>query len=366
MLDRLLGLKAKRSEPADARPGTRTGELRPVVYLPTWVEWDSMKQRPQFLLEAFAKSGHPVWFIDPRADGPSDIDGVHIVTALSDVPKDQVILYLHFAPLASLFDDFTDPVIVYDILDDLSIYDADEVDVPEERRVRHHHPTVMARADVVLVSNEILAERHRDERPDLIHVPNGVDVVRFGAPVSAPRDVPKGGPIVGYHGMISHWFDFDLLGEVAARRPEWRFVLVGPTDPRVEDSARTLERRLANVVRLGERSSTLMPAYVHSFDVGTIWFQIDEMTMGVTPLKMFEYLAAGVPTVSTSLPACVAQDGVTTADDPDAFVDAIQAGLAADEAERERLREIAAASDWSAVLAPALERLNALGRDRFA
>jgi glycosyltransferase involved in cell wall biosynthesis len=367
MLDRLFAMKAKRFEPAHAAAafGGEPGDLRPVVYLPTWVEWDSMKQRPQFLLEAFARAGHPVWFVDPRADGPSTVDGVQIVTSLSDVPKDQVILYLHFAPLASLFDDFTDSVIVYDILDDLSIYDADEVDVPEERRVRYHHPTVMDRADIVLVSNEILAQRHRDERPDLIHVPNGVDVDRFGAPVAAPRDVPVGGPIIGYHGMISHWFDFDLLAGVASLRPEWRFVLVGPTDRRVEDDARRLER-LANVTRLGERSSTLMPAYVHAFDVGTIWFQIDDMTRGVTPLKMFEYLAAGVPCVSTPLPACVAQNGVATADQPEAFVDAIEAGLAADEAERARLREIATASDWSAVLAPALERLKALGRDRIA
>jgi glycosyltransferase involved in cell wall biosynthesis len=163
--------------------------------------------------------------------------------------------------------------------------------------------------------------------------------------------------------MISHWFDFDLLAAVASRRPEWRFVLVGPTDPRVENDAREVER-LANVTRLGERSSMLMPAYVHAFDVGTIWFQINEMTEGVTPLKMFEYLAAGVPCVSTPLPACVAQDGVTTADEPEAFVAAIEAGLAADDAERTRLHDIATASDWSAVLAPALERLRELGRNR--
>ena len=364
MLDRLFGTKAKRSEPGPAHvTAARPGDLRPVVYLPTWVEWDSMKQRPQFLLEAFARAGHPVWFVDPRADGPAEIDGVNIVTALSDVPTDQVILYLHFAPLAPLFDDFTDPVIVYDILDDLSIYDADEIDVPEDRRVRAHHPTVVERADVVLVSNEILAERHRDERPDLIHVPNGVDVGRFGARVTAPRDVPVGGPIIGYHGMISHWFDFDLLAAVASRRPEWRFVLVGPTDPRVEDEAREVER-LANVTRLGERSSMLMPAYVHAFDVGTIWFQIDEMTKGVTPLKMFEYLAAGVPCVSTPLPACVAQAGVATADAPDAFVKAIEEGLLADGIERHRLQEIAAAFDWSALLAPALQRLEQLDRLR--
>ena len=322
-----------------------------------------MKQRPQFLLEAFAKAGHEVWFIDPRADEASKVDGVNIVQSIADVPKRHIILYTHFAPLAPAFADFTDPVIIYDILDDLSIYDADEIDVPEERRVRHHHPAVMESAAVVLVSNEILAERHRAERPDLIHVPNGVDAARFGADTSKPRDAPVGGPIIGYHGMISHWFDFDFLEAVAEQRPEWRFVLVGPTDARVEDRARELGR-LANTVRLGERPSATMPAYVHSFDVGTVWFELNEMTAGVTPLKMFEYLAAGVPVVSTPLPACVEQDGVATASDPDSFVAAIEASLAVDDDRRGVLRRIAAASDWTAVLDPAISRLEDLDLDR--
>lgn len=366
MFRQLLGDKGKRSAVVDSPSEPHqpvSGELRPVVYLPTWVEWNSMKQRPQFLLEAFAKAGHDVWFIDPRADANTRLDGVNIVQSVADVPDRHVILYTHFAPLAPAFEDFVDPVVVYDILDDLSIYDADEADVPEERRVRHHHPTVMSMAGVVLVSNEILAERHRAERPDLIHVPNGVDVAKFGASVPRPRDVPVGGPIIGYHGMVSHWFDFDLLEAVAERRPEWRFVLVGPTDPRVEDRAREAER-FANVIRLGERPSTTMPAYVHSFDVGTVWFQLNEMTAGVTPLKMFEYLAAGVPVVSTPLPACVEQSGVATASDPDVFIDALEAALAVDDHQRDVLRDIAAGSDWTAVLDPAMKRLTELGLDR--
>lgn len=315
-----------------------------------------MKQRPQFILETFARAGHPVYFVDPRALEPTVVDGVHIVTSLEDVPTRHVILYVHFAPMADLFDRFEDPVVVYDILDDLTIYDADEVDVPEERRVRFHHPRVMELADVVIVSNEILAERHRPERPDLVHVPNGVDVARFSRPAPRPADVPVGGPVIGYHGMISHWFDFDLLTATAAARPEWRFVLVGPTDSRVEDAAREAGS-VPNVTRLGERSPDLMPAYVHSFDVGTIWFQIDEMTLGVTPLKMFEYLAAGVPCVSTPLPACVAQDGVVTMSDPDGFVAAIEAALSVSDEHRHDLLEIARASDWTAVMTPAMALL---------
>ena len=70
MFRQLLGDKGKRSAIVDSSSEPRqpvSGELRPVVYLPTWVEWNSMKQRPQFLLEAFAKAGHDVWFIRRRS-----------------------------------------------------------------------------------------------------------------------------------------------------------------------------------------------------------------------------------------------------------------------------------------------------------
>lgn len=322
-----------------------------------------MKQRPQFLLEAFAKSGHEVWFVDPTAAGDSTVDGVKVVTSVSQVPHDDVILYLHFAPIAELIDDFPGSAVIYDILDDLSIYDADEGGLPEDRRVRFHHPGLMQRADVVIVSNEILADRHRAERPDLVLVPNGVDVERFARSLPRASDLPAGGPIIGYHGMISHWFDFDLLAGVAARRPEWRFVLVGPTDLRVEDRAADVER-LPNVQRLGERPSPLMPMYVHGFDVGAIWFEVNEMTLGVTPLKMFEYLAAGVPCVATPLPACVATDGVVTADTVAAMIEAIAAALVVDGDEHLRLAEVGARSDWSTLLAPAIEVLRSRGLDR--
>lgn len=338
--------------------------LRPVVYLPTWVQWNVMKQRPQFLLETFAKAGHEVWFVDPRAEGPERVEGVNVVTSVEAVPHDDVILYLHFAPLNRLAAEFSGATVIYDILDDLSIYDIDEVGLPEDRRVRFHHPSVMERADVVIVSNEILGDRHRSEREDLIHVPNGVDVESFSEPVPPAEDIPPGGPIVGYHGMISHWFDFDLLSAVAKQRPEWRFVLVGPTDPRVEERARVAEH-IPNIIRLGERPSSEMPSYVHGFDVGTIWFQINEMTQGVTPLKMFEYLAAGVPCVSTPLPSCVEAEGVVTSSEADSFVAAIEAGLAIGGAERERLAAIGATSDWSTLMEPVFGKLRESGLDRI-
>lgn len=341
------------------RGGPGRGTPRPVVYLPTWVRWDSMRQRPQFLLQAFARLGHPVFFVDPTEPGRREVDGVTIVANLQEVPSRDVILYVHFAPMRHLFDSFENAVVIYDILDDLTIYDADEVGLPEQRKVRAHHPLVMASADVVLVSNLVLGETHRGERGDLIHVPNGVDAARFAQPQPPPEDLaPDGRPIVGYHGMISHWFDFELLTAVARLRPGYRFVLVGPHDPRVDDRVRALAA-LANVELLGERSSDSMPAYVQSFDVGTVWFQVTDMTKGVTPLKVYEYLAAGVSCVATPLPACVAEPAVRTAGTAGEFAAQLDAGLA--ERGAAFLVEAARQSDWSAVMQPVIDRLDQLG-----
>lgn len=364
IVGRLRGLLAGR--PANAGPVS--GEKRAVVYLPTWLQWDTMRQRPQYLLAAFAAAGHPVYFVDTREPAPRRAAGVQIVPGLEHVPTSGAILYVHFAPIRALFDRFDRPAIVYDLLDDLSIYDADEIGYPEERRVRAHHPHVMAAADVVIVSNPLLAERHRAERADLLLVQNGVDPAIFGTGVARPADLPDpdpARPTIGYHGAVAHWFDFDLITAVARRAPDWRFVLVGPVDERVRREADLLAA-LPNVELMGERPSDAMPGYVQGFDVGAIWFQITEMTQGVTPLKMYEYLAAGVPCVSTPLPACVEEPAVATAADPDTFVARLREALAAsgDLNLMVERRKAAEAHSWQARLEPALERLRALGLER--
>lgn len=352
--DRLRVLVAGKPQ----QSGPVSGTLRPVVYLPTWVRWDSMRQRPQYLLAAFARLGHPVYFVDQNETRMRQADGVNIVSNLGDVPSRDVILYVHFAPMRHLFASFDNAAVVYDILDDLTIYDADEHGLPEERRVRSHHPLVMEKAAVVLVSNEVLGQIHLPERGDLIHVPNGVDAAFFAERQIPPPDVRTDGrPIVGYHGMISHWFDFELLAEVARLRPGYRFVLVGPHDPRVEAQVRGLETS-GNIEVLGERPSDQMPAYVQSFDVGTVWFQVTEMTMGVTPLKVYEYLAAGVGCVSTPLPACVAEPSVRTAGTGASFAEQLDLALA--EKGSQSLVDAALRSDWMTVLQPAIDRLEEL------
>jgi glycosyltransferase involved in cell wall biosynthesis len=257
-------------------------------------------------------------------------------------------------------------VIVYDILDDLSIFDEDERGMPESRRVRSHHPTVMADADVVLASAPALIERHSTERSDIIYVENGVDPERFGSPVEVqPDGMSLMRPIVGYHGMISRWFDFDLVRTVAQLHPDWSIVLVGPTDPSVKFQVEQLGE-MDNVHFLGPKDSDEIAGYVQRFDVGLVPFVVDDMTIAVSPLKMYEYLAAGVPVVATPLPVCISHPLVATAPDAEGFSALVEEALAIAGDEGERTARIAAAesASWDSRLQPVLPRLDALGKRR--
>ncbi len=362
MRDRMVGTP---------RPvGPAPGDLRPVVYLPTWSQWDVMRQRQQYVIAAFAAAGHEAWFVDVRTPEVRRVDGVTIVPSLDQVPGHDVILYVHFAPVRTLFGKFRDPVVVYDILDDLSIYDPDETGTPAGRRVGAHHPALVRAADLVIVSSPVLADRHRPERADLELVPNGVDYARFSTPAPRPADLPPrrdGRPVVGFHGAVGDWIDLKLVGEVARAMPAWDFVMVGPVYHRMAGAAAALAAE-PNVTLIGERPPDTMPGYVQAFDIGAVWFKIEHLTEAVTPLKLYEYLAAGLPVVGTELPVCRDEPLVHTAADAAGFVAALETALAesADPEHAARARAAGAAAGWGHRLIPVRERLQAAGKLRKA
>ncbi len=327
--------------------------LRPIVYLPTWLEWDVMQQRPQYLLAALARRGHPVFFVDPRLRREERRDEVRLVPSLRQVPRQGVILYLHFAPSWSLIDRFDRPVIWYDVLDDLAIYDRGERLLPERRRVRHLHPQVVEKADVVTCSNPILLGRVG--RSDAILVENGVDLDRFRIDGPRATDLPSGA-VVGFHGAVAPWLDFGLIAEVAGDRPHLQFVFVGPIDPTCVD-------RLPhgpNLHWLGARPSALIADYVRAFDVAWIPFLVDDMTRGVSPLKLYEALACGKPVVSTPLPAALDLPGVRVGSTVEEIAGLVDSALESD-GDTESLREVATAAGWDRRLQPLIEHLRRSG-----
>ena len=214
-------------------------------------------------------------------------------------------------------------LVVYHCVDEYSAF----AGVPREALIRMERDLIR-RAHVVLTSSEQLRDERRRLNPHTHFIPHGVDVTHFaraldpGTETPADlRELPR--PIVGFFGVLAEWVDLALIRALAAARPDWSIVLVG----KATTDLRPL-RGQPNVHLLGHKPYRALPGYCRGFDVGIIPFVRDELTIRANPLKLREYLAAGLPVVSTPLPEVARYDGlVHLADGPAAFIAGIESAL---------------------------------------
>jgi glycosyltransferase involved in cell wall biosynthesis len=221
-----------------------------------------------------------------------------------------------FAPdVADVLGTFNEELVVYYCVDAFGEFPGYNRALIEARERE-----LLQASDVVITTSPPLYEAKRELHDEVHFVQHGVDYARLSEAVTEDlplpadlRDLPR--PIIGYVGVIGEWVDVDLLAEAARRRPDASFVVIGPVQ--TPDRALT---RLPNLHWLGERDHATLPAYLRAFDVGLIPFRHVPLTHNANPIKLYEYLAAGVPVVSTCLPAVLPIRGsVWTADDTDSF-----------------------------------------------
>jgi len=132
----------------------------------------------------------------------------------------------------------------------------------------------------------------------VVYLPNATDFDHFNRPTSVQPLSGLGHPVIGYYGAISDWFDSDMIRVAAVSRPDWQFVLIGE----VSGADVSELERLDNVHLLGELPYSVLPNYLHQFDVACIPFRLNSLTLATNPVKFFEYLSAGKPVVSVPLP----------------------------------------------------------------
>ncbi|HBE74139.1 MAG TPA: glycosyltransferase family 1 protein [candidate division Zixibacteria bacterium] len=165
---------------------------------------------------------------------------------------------------------------------------------------------LMERCDLTVASAQRLAEKKRLPGKNIPVVPHGVQFSHFARALSMGRkdwpadirDVPH--PIVGFFGEISDWIDTAAMAGIARARPDWSLVLLGRLAPEAGEMDGLLG--LPNVHWLGQKDFQTLPAYCAAFDAALIPMKVNELTLSVNPLKLREYLAAGVPVVSAPLP----------------------------------------------------------------
>ena len=154
--------------------------------------------------------------------------------------------------------------------------------------------------DVVACSAEaIVDDVRRLGAKRVLHLPNGVDFEHFThADMSLPAEyqsIPR--PIAVYVGDMAHWFDFALVNQLTERLQGVSFVFIGP-----DRMAKTHITNRPNVHIIGRRPFEVVPGYLGNADVGLIPFDVAnhaELVNAVNPLKLYEYLACGLPVVAT-------------------------------------------------------------------
>ena len=351
---------------------------QPTLICFSHLRWDFVQQRPQHLMERFART-HRLFFWEEAI--PTDhhlpylefhaFDGTTVQAIRPRVPArwsaedqaralsallDQMIaltgtarpllwfytpmmwpMARHLAPTAS--------AVVYDCMDELSAFRF----APPE--LVANEAALMAAADAVFTGGWSIWEAKADRHDNIHPFPSSVDQAHFrtarGALPQPTDQAGLPGPRLGYYGVIDERLDLDLIARLAAAHPEWSIVMLGPV---VKISPDDLPRA-PNIHWLGQRGYDQLPAYLAGWDVALMPFALNEATRFISPTKTPEYLAGGRQVVSTPIRDVVRHYGdlaaVHIAADAPEFILACETALA-------RI----GAGDWCAAADAALSDLS--------
>ena len=227
---------------------------------------------------------------------------------------------------------------VYFCMDDFLQTPGTSPDVlaPLERRL-------LDSVDAVVATARSLTETKVPRSGRNYYLPQGVNYDHLAAPQPEPPEVralPH--PRIGFAGGIYPRCDLNLIHRLAAAFPSGSVVLVGPVGVDVSRLTRS------NIHLLGSKAYDRLPGYVQAFDVGIIPYELNDETRAVDPLKLLEYLAAGIPVVSTPLLEAKKYERVIhLAGAHEQFVAAVHRALESDcAATRERGQAVARQHTW--------------------
>lgn len=218
------------------------------------------------------------------------------------------------------------------------------------------HDYIINNKDCIVVSSaaELYNKVHK-VRGDNNHIMacNGVayehwqiDENSFEKYTDIKKIADEGKPIIGYFGALAKWFNYEMYKTAALRRPQYNFVLIGwlYDDSFIKNGLDKLE----NIRFLGSKNYSVLNEYCTAFTVCTIPFIINDITLSTSPVKIYEYLAAGKPTVCTAMPECEKVKDVLIAHSAEEFIDLLDKAVSFsfDGSFKEGLRKTAKENTW--------------------
>jgi protoporphyrinogen oxidase/glycosyltransferase involved in cell wall biosynthesis len=337
---------------------------RPALVVFSHLRWNFVFQRPQHLMTRLAKD-RQVFFIEEPIHDEQDTHlaiteaapGIRVCVPHTPLPArgfDDAQLALiepmvrkllaesvdeeydlwFYAPMAYPIAEKLDPrVVIFDNMDDLASFKFPPPGLKEREAA------LVQRADVVFTGGPSLYRAMRDRHAHCMQFSSSVDSAHFGKAREGLTDPPEQAniphPRLGFFGVLDERLDIPLLAAAAEARPEWQFVMVGPT---AKIDPADLPRR-DNIHYLGQQPYEALPSLLAGWDAALLLFARNESTRRISPTKVLEYMAANKPIVSTRIADIVDPYGsmVGLGDEPEEFIAACEKALnETDEQRRQR------------------------------
>src|SRR5215210_1020353 len=351
------------------------------------LRWDFVYQRPQHLISRFATiftvyfveepfhdaPGEPtlsltskndnLWIVRPHLPAGTNIEETEKILKilldrlLKNKNSDDVIFW-YYTPMALSFSSHYKPALtIYDCMDELSHFK----NAP--RRLKEFEDALLKKADLVFTGGQSLYDYKKDRHHNIHPFPSSIDKKHFEQArivKEEPEDQKNiSGVKLGFYGVIDERFDVDLIKSIALLRPNWNVLLLGPVVKINPDAL----PKLPNVHLLGGKSYDELPHYVSGWDIALIPFAINDSTKFISPTKTPEYLAAGVPVVSTPIRDVVKPYGekgiVKIASTAEEFVDAAEEYMKLDRSKwLPEVDEFLSDKSWSATFMEMMKKIN--------
>jgi len=305
---------------------------RNVIVFPPTLDWHMMLfQRPQQLASSYAKKTNTTVIYltaNLRHDhvALAELAKPHLwlvysgcyekITPLLEDAK-KTIISLSWTINKPYIDMFHPTKLIYEYIDELEIFDK------YDERMLQDHQMLMRVADVTVCTATKLFNQAKETAKNPVLLPNAGDYDFFAETKKYeinPQIKERLGNyrcVLGYYGALASWFDYDLVKMVAQRRPDWLFVLVGMDYDGTLGKSGVQE--YDNILYIPPQPYQELPHFLKAFDIATIPFKINEITLSTSPVKLFEYMAAGKPILTSKMPECLKYESVKTYQDADEF-----------------------------------------------
>ncbi len=312
---------------------------RVVVFTPT-VEWNYLYQRAHQMAACYgAREDTRVLFLSPQRRYDHFFcckqvgKGIYAINAraakrLDSLTGDaaQVISCVYNITSAECLSLYRSDRIIYEYVDDLRfiVSKADNFEYYEKK-----HRELLARADLSVATANALYEEIRPLAKQAVLLPNAVDYDYFSAPAEELPELREKRAgyrcVLAYYGALASWFDYEAVRRSAEDHPDWMWLLIGAVIG--DDLERSGVAALPNVTLVPAVPYRKLTAYIASADILTIPFVINDTTRATSPIKLFEYMAAQRPIITSDMPECRKYRSVLRYRSPEELEELVQKAL---------------------------------------